>query len=393
MCSDCRGNMEAKKTVEVDIAVVGGGVAGCTAAMFLSQSSYSVALLDKLPMPVIRIGECLPPASRRILRRLNLLEGLEALIQGTGEKAHLTSYGTQSYWGNDRLQVTDALRNPDGFGWHLDRQAFELYLRETVRQRGAVCLWGTKLLKSHYENSRWQITARTTNENAEQKDYKIAARFVIDASGRQSNFARQLGIGRTHFDKLIACWATLPDNDSNKMSTIVATIQGWWYSAPLPGNKRIIAFQTDSDLMDQQPIKDAGQFIELARQCPAMTKFLDNGIGEITFHGITAANSTRLNQVSGQQWAALGDAVMSFDPLSSQGMFNAMAGALQLSQLIDSSGIIAEINKEKMEQLAHTYNQQMDQIWEYYLKHKFIFYSQEQRWKQAVFWKRRLEQN
>ncbi len=57
----------------------------------------------------------------------------------------------------------------------------------------------------------------------------------------------------------------------------------------------------------------------------------------------------------------------------------------------DNSGIIKEPYPAKMEQLALNYNHQIDQIWEYYLKHKYIFYSQEQRWKESAFWKRRLE--
>jgi flavin-dependent dehydrogenase len=380
--------MKAENNYEADIAIVGGGVAGCTAAMALAQS-YSVVLIDKLAQPIERIGECLAPASRRILKKLNLLEGLERNTFDAGKKAHLTNNGTQSYWGSDQLHVVDPMRNPDGFGWHLDRRAFELYLREAALQRGVVCHWDSKLQNSYYENYHWHITARSTGEISDQKTYTIKAKFVIDASGRQSNFARQQGIERTHFDKLIACWATLPNNEQNKMSTILATESGWWYSAPLPNNKRVIALQTDSDLINREVIKNASQFIELAKVSREMAKILEKNPGEIEFHGIVAANSTRLNQVAGRQWAALGDAAMSFDPLSSQGMFNAMAGALQLSELIVESGVIPEPDSIKMEQLQLNYMYQMDQVWDYYLKHKSIFYREERRWKDSVFWKRR----
>jgi len=379
--------MKAETNYEADIAIVGGGVAGCTAAIALAQS-YSVVLIDKLNKPLERIGECLAPAARRILRKLDLLEGLERRISTTGQKLHLTNNGTQSYWGSEQVYVVDHLRNPDGFGWHLDRQAFEAYLREAALQRGVTNVWA-KLHSSQYENNHWYIKAQSTAEIPDQKTHNIKAKFVIDASGRQSHFARQLGVEREHFDKLIACWATLPNTEQNKMSTISASGLGWWYSAPLPNNKRVLALQTDSDLVDRAAIKDSKQFIELAKANREMAKILEKNQGEIEFHGTVAANSTRLNQVSGQQWAALGDAVMSFDPLSSQGMFNAMACALQLTGLIQGQDLIQKPDSIKMQQFEMSYKHQMDQIWEHYIKHKSIFYGEERRWRDLEFWKRR----
>jgi flavin-dependent dehydrogenase len=101
----------------------------------------------------------------------------------------------------------------------------------------------------------------------------------------------------------------------------------------------------------------------------------------ILFHGVTAANSTKLNQTAGNKWVALGDAAISFDPLSSQGMFNAMACAMQLRNLIVEFGFT--------EQLQQHYSNQIVSIWHRYLQHKDLFYSQEQRWKSHEFWKRR----
>ena len=101
----------------------------------------------------------------------------------------------------------------------------------------------------------------------------------------------------------------------------------------------------------------------------------------IKFHGTVAANSTKLMQVAGQQWVALGDAAISFDPLSSQGMFNAMANAMQLSELISQLKFTIKLEK--------VYKGQIDQVWENYIKHKHIFYQAEVRWSDSEFWKRR----
>ncbi|MCO5948519.1 NAD(P)/FAD-dependent oxidoreductase [Mucilaginibacter flavidus] len=373
---------------DVDVVIIGGGVAGCIAAIALAES-YHVVLIDKLDQPVERIGECLPPAARRILRRLDLLDGLESAVPPGGQSPHLKNIGTRSYWGKEQVQIVDHLRNPDGFGWHLDRRGFETYLRKAALKRGVNCVWPAKLHDAHYENLYWHITAEPVGEASKSNDYCYRAKFVIDASGRQSHFARKSGVQRQHFDKLIACWATLPDFEQNKMSTISASELGWWYSAPLPNNKRVLALQTDSDLIDRREIKNVSQFIKLAQANSEVAKIIEHNQGGIEFHQTVAANSTRLNQVAGQQWAALGDAAISFDPLSSQGMFNAMAGAMQLAEMLIVFGLIENPGSKNMVQFQNAYTYQIDQIWSHYINHKKTFYRQEMRWKESVFWKRR----
>lgn len=49
---------------------------------------------------------------------------------------------------------------------------------------------------------------------------------------------------------------------------------------------------------------------------------------------MVATNSSKLEQGSGEGWFAIGDAAFSFDPLCSQGIFNAMATAMQLADLL-----------------------------------------------------------
>lgn len=68
-------------------------------------------------------------------------------------------------------------------------------------------------------------------------------------SGRQSHFAKSLGIKRQVEDQLVACWVTLPNSRTNTMSTISASENGWWYSAVIPNDKRVVAFHTDADLV------------------------------------------------------------------------------------------------------------------------------------------------
>jgi flavin-dependent dehydrogenase len=262
-----------------------------------------------------------------------------------------------------------------------------MYLRTSAEQRGVHCIWGTKLHQSSYEDAQWNVVAKSDDG----KTQNINAKFVIDATGRQSHFARSLNVKRQHFDKLIACWATMDNHTENTMSTISASENGWWYSAVVPDNKRILAFQTDSDLIDKNELKTLESFLNLSEGNQEITQLLENNKSELKFHGTVAANSTRLEQVAGTQWAALGDAAISFDPLSSQGMFNAMASAMQMKDLIAKLDFIHTSDTEKEHQFQKIYTQQIDDIWNHYLQHKKLFYGAETRWKESEYWKRRNE--
>ncbi|MCG7502118.1 tryptophan 7-halogenase [Tenacibaculum sp. Mcav3-52] len=367
-----------------DILIIGGGIAGCIAAISL-VNHYNVTLLDKLVEPVDRIGESLAPAAQRILKELDLLENESEAIKQTIFRNNL---GMQSYWGNSQLQIVDHMRNPDGFSRSLDRKNFEVYLRNVAAKRGVNCIWGTRLSNSSYENNYWKITTKS-DDLKNRTTHTIHAKFVIDATGRQSHFTKSLGIQRTSYDKLISCWMSLPNTQENTMSTIVANELGWWYSAVVPDNKRVIAFQTDPDLVDRNTFKHVNTFLSFAKEHKLIQPLIEGNETTVNFHGTVSANSTRLEQVTGKQWGALGDAAMSFDPLSSQGMFNAMANAMQLQKLLIKYDFIKDLDSTKEGKFNILYENQLQQVWNHYLKHKNFFYSTETRWKEAPFWKRR----
>ena len=370
---------------DTDVLVIGAGIAGCIAAISLADQ-YRIILIDKLAEPVDRIGESLTPAARRILQQLDLMDDLHL---ETERPLCIQNPGMQSYWGSDRVRFVDHLYNPDGCVLNLNRKAFESFLRIKALERGVQGVWPVGYYSSSYDKSRWEVILKSNSISLKVKTHRIRARYVVDATGRQARFARSQGIRRDHFDALISCWASLPDGPENRMSTISAGEKGWWYSAPVPNSRRVIAYQTDPDLIDRRIYVDKQYFVSIAEGNSEMNNFVSQSSGPLVYHGNVSANSTRLRKVVGKQWVALGDAAMSFDPLSSQGMFHAMASAMQFRDLINQYDVVANPAAQNMEQLRRQYTHQMDQIWYHYRHHHRLYYRSERRWREHPFWKRR----
>ncbi|MFC3034023.1 NAD(P)/FAD-dependent oxidoreductase [Pseudoalteromonas fenneropenaei] len=360
-----------------EIVIVGAGIGGCIAAIALAPY-YRVMLIDKYAAPQAKVGECLAPAASRILHKL----GLSSLL----EQGHLQSHGILSYWGSNEPSIADNLPNPDGLGWHLDRQLFETQLREAAKQRGVKCVWPAQLIDAAKTTSGWTVQIQTAEAYM-----CINPMLLIDATGRQSALARVLGAERHSDDRLISLWLTALVTVQKQLSVLSHTERGWWYSAPLPtlpdvamtgaaanvpylnlgpsiAKPRLFAWQVMAPEFDKTVAHCPQAFLEAASLVPGFSTLVDQVVpGSATLHGIVAANSARLEQVAGAGWFAIGDAALCFDPLSSQGMFNAMATAMQLADLLIEYGLSDP-------QTTPAYQQQLDNIWRHYLRHRQFYY-------------------
>src|SRR5271165_1775433 len=64
---------------QCDVAVIGGGPAGSTAAGLLARRGYRVIALEKARHPRFHIGESLLPMNLPIFQRLGVLDKVRAL--------------------------------------------------------------------------------------------------------------------------------------------------------------------------------------------------------------------------------------------------------------------------------------------------------------------------
>ncbi len=360
--------------IRCDVLIVGAGPAGAIAALNLA-SSRQVLLVDKRIAPVARIGESLPPAARRLLTDMGLWD--DFLRQG-----HAACYGNRSLW-NGVAAEHDFIRDPDGQGWHLDRAQFESWLQAHAVNRGASLLTSTTLDSVTAIKDGWQVMLDTSTDCLE-----VQAKLLIDAGGRAASLGKQLGAGRQHHDSLVCLWLYGHDQHIavDSRSQIEAVEQGWWYTASLPGQRRVLAFHTDSDLQNPanaRELRSPAALLQAAMATTEISAQLDAaGFVADAEVATTAAHSATLQPVAGDRWCAAGDAAMSFDPLSSQGLFNAMYTGLAAALACDRtlSGEVGAFDD---------YGNELRRIETAYLRHLDFWYGQEKRWPDSAFWQRR----
>jgi flavin-dependent dehydrogenase len=359
--------------LEVDVFVVGAGPAGATAALNLAPS-WRTALADLHAEPCLRIGESLLPAARRLLTDMGLWERF------LGER-HAPWYHNRAVWGSADVYETDFLRDPDGHGWHLDRARFESWLRGIAVERGATLLAPARLIAVHRHNGAWRIRLQTPSGQRE-----AVSRFLIDAGGRAAPLASRLGARRRVEGRLVCRYLYGTDQvpkSSAGFTFVEAVEDGWWYTAPFGGGRRVLAFHSDADLPAAYATSDPKVLLERARSRRELGAVLSDSrfVPGIEF-GVTAAHSAILAPLAGSDWCATGDAALSFDPLSSQGLLNALFTGLAAAEAADRSlcGDISGLSD---------YCGTLDNIYGIYRQHLAHYYGAERRWARSPFWQRR----
>jgi flavin-dependent dehydrogenase len=363
--------------IEADVVVVGAGPAGAAFALNLAPTRR-VLLVDRRDAADVRIGESLAPAARRLLTDMGLWG--EFLVQG-----HSPAHAGRSVWGSAEPVERDSLRDLDGPGWHLDRARFDDWMRAVAVQRGAALLIPARPRAITRAGDMWRFELIVDGRTA-----PVQTRLLVDATGRAAAVARGFGSRRTALDRLVCGWVHGKDQPGRQsgLTHSEAEPDGWWYTAPLPGNRRVVAFHTDADL--QSAAVAASGCNALMRRASSLGflssvlaggSFTPNGAG-----GFCAAHGTLLAPAGGDCWLAVGDAALGFDPLSSQGLFNALYTGLAGAEAAERhlSGDATALRR---------YQTTLASVHDAYRTHLQAWYGLERRWPDRPFWKRRLASN
>jgi flavin-dependent dehydrogenase len=366
----------------VRIAILGGGPAGCAAALALQQRGHgSIQVFEAGSHARPRIGESLSPDAAPLLQRLGLFE--DFLRQG-----HAPCPGSAACWESPRLGHLDYLASPHGPGWHLDRQGFERWLANEVRVRGIVLrlehrLGSVRRIKAGFE-LKLHGPSGAVVETCDQ---------VIDAGGLAAPLARRLGVRRALNDELVCLHARLPAAALPAQSLVEACAYGWWYAARLPacasssahpgserGEEALLMLATDLPVLHALRLNQPARWLQALRATreigPRLA--LSEDRTDIALQPSLAA-SARLVELAGNGWWALGDAAFSTDPISAYGLTRALQQALLLADAFSGP------------QPQTAYVRAMEASFREHSDLQSALYARQSRWPRSAFWQARRQ--
>jgi flavin-dependent dehydrogenase len=355
-----------------DVIIIGGGPAGASAAITLARSGFHTAIIERSNYSALRLGETLPPAVRSLLINLGVWQRFLA-------DGHVKSFVIRSAWGRSELQESNHILNPYGCGWHVDRARFDNMLALAAANAGATVLTPCHIMHiSEDQKSGWEIVLEHHRHS-----YCLHSSFLIDATGQTSAIPTGLPRSFHVVDRLIGV-VYLFVRETEPYTLIEAEPCGWWYSAPLPQGRLVVAHMTDADLFAAAGCDpcdywrrqlDEAEFTRarIAEQVPC-TKLK-----------IVSAASLIRRPICGNNWLATGDAGVAFDPLSGRGVYSALKGGILSAEAIIAS--FGGSSKSFVEYAGWVNSQFLS-----YLQSRRKFYKKELRWAQTPFWHRRHEQ-
>ena len=337
------------------VAVVGGGPAGLATAAALLRDGLTVVVIERTDYHSLRVGEHVPPGAKPLLASL----GSRCARIGR----HASCPGIRSVWGKREPADRDYLFHPHGEGMNLSRPAFDLSLAALVERLGADVVTDARVHSISRSNGSWDISFAQHDTASE-----IQADIVIDATGRAASIAKRLGARPIVYDDLIGIVGRVTGpSPRHSLLFIEALESGWWYSAGLADGTIIATFLTDSDLVDTSK---SGRLSSWQKQLQASditaSRVVANG-GDLH---IRTARTQRLDVAEGEGWLAVGDAAMSFDPLSSEGISKGLEWGRKAAELA-----AAFCRGDRL--AAPAYRQPLNEAFSDYLVTRYRYYAAE----------------
>ncbi|MFZ6819599.1 NAD(P)/FAD-dependent oxidoreductase [Undibacterium sp. Ji22W] len=370
--------MEAQhsgSTQFLDVLILGGGPSGIAAGIaLLKRGDVDVMVVERGDYSEYKYGESLSSGVRSTLEYLDVW-------QDFAQTQNLSPFYSQVSWGNESQRQLEYMFTPHGTGWNLDRVAFEKLLTNTFRERGGKLRCNSQVITCERQTFRgWRVEIKSKDQQMQ----TIVCKYIIDASGRRGVMRTNLNLALTVYDRLIGvtCIGQLPEGRNTKLdSQVVACKYGWWHLAPLPDNKVSVVLMTDPDIAHKMQACHPDVWQGLLRELPFMGKAVEGVIFPEKPRSFPCFSSY-LKEAGGKDWVAVGDAVASYDPISSSGIPRALAngihGAFMAVDGLFSSG-----------DLLATYSQSIEQDFKQHLQTQWQYYQRETRWPDEVFWARR----
>jgi flavin-dependent dehydrogenase len=348
--------------LNVEVAVIGAGPAGCAAALALRAAGVATALIDagkRLEKPT----ETATPHLQRLLRELQAQDALAACTPCLGIAAH---------WGG-RGTFQPAMLSPFGTGWFVDRAPFDGHLRQAARKAGAGLI-AARAARIEFHPAGASVALADGG--------RLQARWLVLANGAPSLAAKITGAPHRNVDPMVAFWAALPLRLGERLIHVEAGEHGWWYLCPGADGISYACFMTDARAA--RALKPSAAQRWLALFAATRLARLAGGCAPIAVKAAPTGVAA-LQVASGAGWTAVGDAAVRLDPLGSAGLTAALDGGRR------AGAAIAQMLRGDAAGLDG-YRRWTAGLLKDFMRQRAAHYAAEAELRGSAFWRARLRQ-
>ncbi|MBS0201710.1 MAG: tryptophan 7-halogenase [Planctomycetes bacterium] len=311
-----------------NVIVIGGGPAGTTTATLIAQKGYRVRLFEREKFPRFHIGESLIPQTYWVLQRLNMLPKMKS-------SHYIKKYSVQFVGSSGRLSepfyFLDHKPHESSQTWQVRRSEFDQMMLENAAEHGVDVQTGVRVIEVLFEGER-AVGVRVQDDDGRNERIERAD-VIVDASGQSTMIMGKLGL--REWDPLLkkaACWTYWEgahrDIGQDEGATVVLSVQGkagWFWYIPLHDNIVSVGIVASHEyLFKNRDTRDFEKiYHEEVEKCPAVKQRISSA-KRADIYRAAKEYSYRSQQVAGDGWVLVGDALGFLDPLYSSGVLLAL---------------------------------------------------------------------
>src|SRR4051812_40816199 len=355
-----------------DVAIIGGGPAGSVAGALLARAGRRVVVLERDKFPRFHIGESLLPFSMQVFTRLGLHEKFARA--GFMEKFGGEMYGA---CGDDgvKFYFEDGFRSQTDRSYQVTRADLDKVLLDHAGESGAEVCEETSVDAVDFTDDGATIAISRKGNGASKE---ITARYVIDASGRNSilgaKFKLKLNYDHlqkvsvfAHYDGLLRA-----EGRDGTLTRMVRAADRWFWVIPLSPTRTSVGVVLDGAVYKQTGLS-AEEFLQRAIEEQPILMQQMRDAERVTPVRTAADFSYRSRHLTGDRWMLAGDAAGFIDPVFSSGVFLAVLAGEQaadaLHEVLDRPA--------KRRKLFARYERNINKAMDVYLRFVDAWYSKE----------------
>lgn len=321
---------------ECDVLVIGGGPAGTTVAPLLAEKGYRVVLLEKARHPRFHIGESLLPANLPLFESMGIADQIKAI----GMVKPGAEFVSPHHEMPQVFHFADAWDKTMPYAYQVKRDEFDTILIRNAEKKGVEVHECCKAKAVEFLPDNSGAVVKAQNDDGSQLEWK--ARFVVDASGRDTFLANRFQIKHRnpkHNSSAIYghfAGAKRHDGQAEGNITIFWFEHGWFWFIPMMNDVTSIGMVTWPYYMKTIGERSLEKFLmDGIAMCPALGERLKEAklINKVEATGNFSYVSERNH---GQNYLLLGDAYAFIDPVFSSGVLLAMNSGVLGAEAIDT---------------------------------------------------------